>query len=143
MGLLPIRITERQCMEGAKTMHGSEAAKRSYAYEKQSELSEWPLLPTTYRHRRVENAWEEATRAAGTKIVNIGRWHPEPPHEVPRAYRLVETSRPWENADIYRSANRLTTNHWRVSTLCHLPALSVFFVLLHTLLLPPTFLTPS
>ena len=63
----------------------------------------------TYRHRRVEPAWEEEARAAGTKIVNIGRWLPEPPHEVPRAYRLVEASRPWENADIYRSANyRLT-----------------------------------
>ncbi len=46
-------------------------------------------------------------KAAGTKIVNIGRWHPEPPHEVPRAYRLVEASRPWENADIYRSARIL------------------------------------
>ena len=83
MGLLPIRTTERQCMEGAKTMHGSEAAKRSYAYEKQSELSGWPLLPTTYRHRRVENAWEEA---AGTKIVNIGRKHwPLAPRATPRS----------------------------------------------------------
>ena len=99
IGLQPIETTECQYTEGAKTMHGLEAVKRSHVYETQSELSKLTLLPTTYRDRRVANAWEEEAIAAGT---------PEPPHEVPRAYRLVEAPRPWQNADIYRAANRLT-----------------------------------
>ena len=66
-------------------MHGLEAVKRSHVYETQSELSKLILLPTTYRDRRVANAWEEEAIAAGTKIVNIGRWHPgATPRSAPR-----------------------------------------------------------
>ena len=60
--------------------------------------------------------------------------HPTSPTRSPALIDWLIAVRPWKNANIYRS--RKKANHWRVSTVCHLPALSVLFVLHYSPLLP-------